>query len=163
MNRTAFYAGSFDPLTNGHLDIIRRGLLMFDRLVVGIGVHHGKAPMFSGDERIAMIEHEIVRLGAADRARAVTFAGLAVDAARAYSASVLLRGLRNGADFDYEAQMSGMNAAMAPDVETVFLAASPSVAHITATLVRQIASMGGDVSPFVPQAIAARLSQRSKS
>ncbi len=163
MNRTAFYAGSFDPITSGHLDIIRRGLLLFDGLVVGVGVHHGKTPMFSGADRVAMIEDEIVRLGAADRARAVTFSGLAVDAARAHGASVLLRGLRNGADFDYEAQMAGMNAAMAPDIETVFLAATPAVAHITATLVRQIAAMGGDASLFVPPAVAARLTQKSKN
>ena len=162
MIRTALYPGSFDPLTYGHLDIIRRSVGLVDRLVVAIGVHHGKAPVFTSDERIAMIAEEAGALGgpSGGEIQVVTFADLVVEAARRHGASVLIRGLRDGTDLDYEMQMAGMNGAMAPDVQTVMLPASPEVRHITATLVRQIARMGGDVSAFVPPAVAARLKQK---
>ena len=162
MIRTALYPGSFDPLTFGHLDIIRRSVRLVDRLVVAIGVHHGKAPVFTSDERIAMIAEEAGALGGASGSeiQVVTFDGLVVEAARRHGAGVLIRGLRDGTDLDYEMQMAGMNGAMAPDVQTVMLPASPEVRHITATLVRQIARMGGDVSAFVPPAVAARLKQK---
>lgn len=160
--RSAFYTGSFDPLTNGHVDVIRQGARLCDRLVVGIGVHPGKVPMFSADERAALIR----AVCAAELASAgctlevVTFDGLAVEAARSAGATLVLRGLRDGTDFDYEMQMAGMNAAMAPDVATIFLPASPPVRHITATLVRQIAALRGDVSSFVPSAVAAALAAK---
>ncbi len=162
MTRTALYPGSFDPLTYGHLDIIRRSVRLVDRLVVAIGVHHGKAPVFTPDERIAMIAEEAGALGgpSGGEIQVVTFADLVVEAARRHGAGVLIRGLRDGTDLDYEMQMAGMNGAMAPDVQTVMLPASPEVRHITATLVRQIARMGGDVSAFVPPAVAARLKQK---
>ena len=162
MIRTALYPGSFDPLTYGHLDIIRRSIGLVDRLVVAIGVHHGKAPVFTSDERIAMIAEEAGALGgpSGGEIQVVTFADLVVEAARRHGAGVLIRGLRDGTDLDYEMQMAGMNGAMAPDVQTVMLPASPEVRHITATLVRQIARMGGDVSAFVPPAVAARLKQK---
>ncbi len=147
--RTGFYPGSFDPPTVGHSDIMRRGLKLFDRLVVGIGVHPKKAPMFDDAERISMIQEEFRRLGAGDRAQAVLFTGLTVEAARKYGAECILRGLRDGGDLNYEMQLSGMNAQLAPDIETIFVAASPQTAHITATLVRQIMSLNGDVSGFV--------------
>ncbi len=163
MTRTAFYAGSFDPVTLGHLDILSRALRLFDGLVVGIGVHHGKTPVFSAEVRGELLQAEIERIGGAGRTKIVTFDGLVVDAARQHGAPVLLRGLRDVSDFDYEIQMAAMNAAMASDVETVFLASSPSVRPIAASLVRQIAAMGGDVSPFVPPAVAARLAERFKT
>ena len=157
--RTAFYAGSFDPITNGHLDVVRNACRLVDRLVVAIGVHPGKAPLFSADERKQMIEAEFQGLAAAAGAslRVVTFADLAIDAARREGATILIRGLRDGTDLDYEMQMAGMNDAMAPDIQTVFLPASTMVRPITATLVRQIAAMGGDVSHFAPAGVVARL------
>ena len=158
--RTAFYAGSFDPLTNGHVDVIRHAGAVADRLVVAIGVHPGKAPMFSAEERADMIREDCGPVIGADRLEVITFADLAVDAARRVGATLLIRGLRDGTDLDYEMQMAGMNAALAPGVQTVFLPSSPIVRPITATLVRQIASMGGDVSGFVPAGALRRLKAR---
>ena len=157
-----FYAGSFDPATLGHHDIILRGLRLFGRLVVGIGVHPSKAPMFSGAERLAMLQEEFSGMEAGDRVEAVLFSGLTVDAARKHGAHCIIRGLRNAGDLHYEMQLASMNAQLAPDIETIFVAASPSTAHITATLVRQIASLGGDVSPFVSPAVLRRMKDKFK-
>ena len=164
MHTKAIYPGTFDPLTNGHVDVIRHAGAVADRLVVAIGVHPGKAPMFSAEERADMIREDCGPVIGADRLEVITFADLAVDAARRVGASLLIRGLRDGTDLDYEMQMAGMNAALAPGVQTVFLPSSPIVRPITATLVRQIASMGGDVSGFVPAGALRRLKARlSKS
>ena len=153
MARVAFYSGSFDPLTNGHLDIIAQARALCDRLVVAIGAHPGKAGLFSVAERIALVR-ECVGVGPIE---VVAFDGLAVSAARSAGAGFILRGLRDSTDFDYEMQMAGMNRAMAPEIVTVFLPASGPVRAITATLVRQIAAMGGDVAPFAPSAVSAAL------
>ncbi|WP_159589842.1 pantetheine-phosphate adenylyltransferase [Chelativorans xinjiangense] len=157
--RTAFYAGSFDPLTNGHLDVLKGALTVADTVILGIGLHPGKTPLFSYEERATLIrraaEDELDEDGA--RIEVVAFDNLVVDAARAHGASIMIRGLRDGTDLDYEMQMAGMNETMAPDLQTVFLPASPSVRTITATLVRQIASMGGDITPFVPAVVARAL------
>ena len=161
MTRTGFYPGSFDPVTNGHLDIIARAAGLVDRLVIAVGVHHGKKSMFDDETRVAMINENIVGI-AAERGieiRVTTFDNLTVDAARDAGAQTIVRGLRDSGDFDYEMQMAGMNGAMAGDIETVFLAASPDVRHVAATFVRQIAAMGGDVSPFVPKSVAKRLAK----
>jgi pantetheine-phosphate adenylyltransferase len=165
MTRTAFYPGTFDPLTNGHIDVLRGALAIADKVVVAIGVHPGKAPIFTVAERQSMILAGAKTLGrgAAGRVNVITFDGLAVAAAQEAKASILVRGLRDGADFDYEMQMAGMNGAMAPDIQTVFLPASPTSRHITATLVRQIARMGGDVAAFVPAAVAAKLAKKFAS
>ena len=160
MSRIALYTGSFDPFTNGHLDVLAQALDLADRVVVAIGIHTSKVPLFSTEERAEMIAEAAASLGAAERVSAVTFDGLAVDAARAHGAGIIVRGLRNGSDLDYEMPMAGMNGVMAPDVRTVFVPASPGIGHITATLVRQIAGMGGDVSPFVPEAVVRRLNER---
>ena len=162
MPRTALYAGSFDPVTNGHLDVVRHAARLCDRLVLAIGTHPGKAPLFSADERIAMLEQSCTPLAreAGCELRCITFADLVVTAARREGASLLIRGLRDATDFDYEMQMAGMNETMAPDIHTVFLPASAAARPITATLVRQIAGMGGDVSPFVPAAVAASLKKK---
>ena len=159
MPRTALFAGSFDPITNGHLDVVKSAVRLADRLVLAVGIHPGKAPLFSAEERVAMLEEICTPLGRGAGCEIVctTFGDLVVSAARRTGATVLIRGLRDAADFDYEMQMAGMNAAMAPEVQTVFLPASPEVRPITATLVRQIAGMGGDVSAFVPALVAARL------
>ena len=164
MQPIALYPGSFDPLTHGHVDVVRHAARLAGRLVIAIGVHPGKAPLFSIDDRIAMLEETcgvIVREAGCDFA-CITFDDLAVSAARRVGATIIVRGLRDGTDLDYEMQLAGMNAAMAPEVQTVFLPASPLVRPITATLVRQIASMGGDVSAFVPPAVAERLKTRFK-
>jgi pantetheine-phosphate adenylyltransferase len=162
MTRTAFYTGSFDPVTNGHVDIVRQACRMADRLVIAIGVHPGKTPLFTAEERADMLRDTCGPIARIEQARleVVTFAGLAVDAARDAGATMLVRGLRDGTDLDYEMQMAGMNGAMAPDILTVFLPATPLVRPITATLVRQIAAMGGDVSAFVPEPVAERLKAR---
>lgn len=159
MPRTALFPGSFDPLTNGHLDIVSQAARLADRLVLAIGTHPGKVPMFSADERLAMLNEVCapVARAAGCELRCITFSDLVVTTARREGATILIRGLRSGSDFDYEMEMAGMNGAMAPDVQTVFLPASPTVRPITATLVRQIASMSGDVSSFVPTSVAARL------
>ena len=162
MPRIALYAGSFDPVTNGHLDVVRHAVRLADRLVLAIGVHPGKAPLFSADERLAMLQETCgpVAREAKCELSCITFADLVVNTARKVGAAILIRGLRDGTDLDYEMQMAGMNAAMAPDILTVFLPASPLVRPITATLVRQIAGMGGDVSSFVPSSVAARLRKK---
>ncbi len=158
MPRIALYPGSFDPVTNGHVDVLSGALRLADTVILAIGIHASKKPMFDLDERRVMIAAVADALpGAAGRVRVETFDGLVVEAARALGAGIIVRGLRDATDFDYEMQMAGMNGAMAPDVATVFLPASPGSRHITATLVRQIAAMGGDVSPFVPAAVAERM------
>lgn len=157
--RVALYAGSFDPLTNGHLDVLKASLAVADLVYAAIGVHPGKTPVFSFEERVELIE-KVCRGelgGDGQRVKVVAFDGLVIDAARRHGASIIIRGLRDGTDLDYEMQMAGMNETMAPELQTVFLPASPSVRTITATLVRQIASMGGDIKPFVPKAVAPAL------
>ena len=159
MPRVALYAGSFDPVTNGHLDVVRQACRLADRLVLAIGVHPGKTPLFDPETRGAMLRETCgpVARAAGAEIEVVTFSDLIITAAQRAGATLLIRGLRDGTDLDYEMQMAGMNGAMAPEVQTVFLPASPAVRPITATLVRQIARMGGDVSGFVPSAVAARL------
>jgi pantetheine-phosphate adenylyltransferase len=159
MPRVALYAGSFDPVTNGHIDVVRQAVRLADRLVLAIGMHPGKAPLFSADERLAMLTETCAPLGkqAGCELAFVTFDDLVVSAAQRVGAGMLIRGVRDGTDLDYEMQMAGMNGAMAPQIQTVFLPASPAVRPITATLVRQIALMGGDVSNFVPATVVARL------
>jgi pantetheine-phosphate adenylyltransferase len=162
MTRIGFYSGSFDPVTLGHTDVIRRAAGLLDKLVIGIGVNPGKAPMFDEAERFAMLEEEVrsIAEGTNTSIEVVSFSGLAVDAARAHKASIIIRGLRDGTDFDYEMQMAGMNGEMAPEIQTVYVAASPSVRHIAANLVRAVATMGGDPSPFVSTAVLKRLKAR---
>ena len=152
MARTGFYPGSFDPVTFGHLDIIARAARLVDKLVIGIGVHHGKQAMIGVDERIAILKQVTgpIAAHAGLEVELGTFDDLAVDAARRFGAGLIVRGLRDASDFDYEVQMGQMNAAMAPDIETVYLTASPATRMIASSLVRQIARMGGDISLFVP-------------
>ena len=159
MPRIALYPGSFDPVTNGHLDVVRHGVTLCDRLIVAVGVHSGKKPLFTTEERLKMVR-EVFAPVAAEAGCAfdcTTYDNLTVTAAQQNGATIMIRGLRDGTDLDYEMQLAGMNEAMAPDVHTVFVPASPAVRPITATLVRQIAAMGGDVSAFVPPSVAATL------
>jgi pantetheine-phosphate adenylyltransferase len=164
MKRIGFYSGSFDPVTLGHTDVIERACRLVDKLVIGVGVHVEKAPLFAADERIDMLKGETkgIAQSTGTEIEIVTFANLAVDAAAEHQAGVIFRGLRDGTDFDYEMQMAGMNGAMAPNIQTVFVAASPRVRHIAANLVRQIALMGGDASSFVSAAVAQRLKAKAK-
>ncbi len=165
MTRIGFYSGSFDPVTLGHLDVIVRAAKLVDKLVIGIGVNPGKTPLFSDNERIAMLRAEVapVSVETGSAIEIVTFTGLVVDAARAAEASVIFRGLRDGTDFDYEMQMAGMNGEMAPQMQTVFVAASPGVRHIAANLVRAVSGMGGDPSPFVSPGVAKLLKAKAKT
>ena len=155
----AFYSGSFDPVTLGHMDVIERTAKFADRLVIGIGVHDAKSPMFTGEERKAMLQTETADIKNCT-IEIVTFDNLAVDAARDSGANIIVRGLRSTTDMNYEEQMAGMNAQLATDLETIFLMASPGVSHIAANLVRQIAKMGGDTSSFVSARVAEHLATK---
>ena len=159
MPRIALYPGSFDPVTNGHLDVVRQSVILCDRLIVAVGVHSGKKPLFSTDERLKMVRDVFAPVAAKAGCAfdATTYDNLTIAAAQQSGATIMIRGLRDGTDLDYEMQLAGMNQAMAPDVHTVFVPASPLVRPITATLVRQIAAMGGYASSFVPPSVAASL------
>ncbi|MGZ3289863.1 MAG: pantetheine-phosphate adenylyltransferase [Xanthobacteraceae bacterium] len=159
MARIALYPGSFDPVTNGHLDVFSHAVGLCDRLIVAIGVHPGKKPLFTVEERFKMVREVFGPIAAKAGCAfdCTTYDNLTVTAARDAGATIMIRGLRDGTDLDYEMQIAGMNETMAPEVQTVFLPASVAARPITATLVRQIAGMGGDVSAFVPPAVAASL------
>jgi pantetheine-phosphate adenylyltransferase len=159
MARAALYTGSFDPVTNGHVDVVRNSCRLVDRLVIAIGLHPAKAPIFTAEERRQMLLAVCGPVAEAEGTslEVVTFDDLAIQAARRHGATIVIRGLRDGTDFDYEMQMAAMNQTMAPEVQTIFLPASPLVRPITATLVRQVAAMGGDVSSFVPAIVVDRL------
>jgi pantetheine-phosphate adenylyltransferase len=163
--QVALYPGSFDPVTNGHIDVVRNAARLAGRLVIAVGVHPGKAPLFAADDRIAMLEDTcgVMVREAGCEFTCITFNDLAVSVARRVGATIIVRGLRDGTDLNYEMQLAGMNAVMAPEVQTVFLPASPLVRPITATLVRQIAGMGGDVSAFVPAPVLDRLKTQFKT
>src|SRR3954468_21158636 len=165
MTRIALYPGSFDPVSNGHLDVVRHAVGLCDHLIVAIGVHPGKKPLFSTEERLKMVEDVFAPIAAAAGCAfgCTTYDNLTVTAARKAGAAILIRGLRDGTDLDYEMQIAGMNETMAPEVHTVFVPASPAVRPITATLVRQIAQMGGDFSAFVPSSVAAQLKAKFAS
>jgi pantetheine-phosphate adenylyltransferase len=158
----AFYPGSFDPITNGHIDVLVQALNVAPEVIVAIGIHPGKTPLFSFEERADLIRRSIAEAlpARAGDVSVVSFSNLVVDAAREHGARLLIRGLRDGTDLDYEMQMAGMNRQMAPDVQTVFLPAGVASRPITATLVRQIAAMGGDVSAFVPAPVFTALKAR---
>ncbi len=162
MRRIGLYPGSFDPLTNGHIDMLRAAFRLFDHVVVAIGVHPSKSPLFAPEERAKMVIEAAKPL--ADAAGVTLevrrFSNLVTAFAAEVKATALIRGLRDGTDLDYEMQMSGMNGVIAPGLQTVFFPASPADRHITATLVRQVASMGGDVSAFVPPNVLAALRAR---
>jgi pantetheine-phosphate adenylyltransferase len=159
MPRIALYPGSFDPVTNGHLDVVQRAVHLCDRLIVAVAVHSSKEPLFTTEERLNMLREVFAPVAAAAGCgfEATTYDNLTVAAAQKSGATLMIRGLRDGTDLDYEMQLAGMNQIMAPDVETVFVPASPDVRPITATLVRQIAGMGGNFAPFVPPSVAASL------
>lgn len=165
MPRIAIYPGSFDPLTNGHVDVVRHAVSLCDKLIVAVGVHPGKKPLFTTEERLQIAKEVLAPI--AEKAKCgfdcTTYDNLTVTAAQQNNATLMIRGLRDGTDLDYEMQIAGMNETMAPEVHTVFIPASAHVRPITATLVRQIAAMGGDVAAFVPPLVAARLKAKLAS
>ena len=156
------YPGTFDPITNGHTDIIHRAAKMLDRLVVGVAVNAGKGPLFDVDERVAHVEHEIADFGKdfAQRISVKSFENLLVEFAVDNDATVIIRGLRAVSDFDYEFQMASMNAKLDGNVETVCLMATDKYQFIASRLVKEIAIMGGEVTPFVSTRIARHLLDR---
>jgi pantetheine-phosphate adenylyltransferase len=157
----AIYPGSFDPITNGHVSIIQSGLVAFDRLVVGVLHNPKKQPMFTVEERIDMIRGALHEIGADDAQVEVdTFEGLLVDYAKRKDVRVILRGLRAVADFEYELQMANMNRHLNEDVETVFIMANDAYFYVASNLVKEAASLGGDVEKLVPQCVARKLRER---
>jgi pantetheine-phosphate adenylyltransferase len=160
--RTGIYPGTFDPITNGHADIIRRAARLVDRLIVGVARNDGKGPLFATDERVEIVRDEIAYLenGAAERIEVRAFDSLLMHFAQSVGANVILRGLRAVSDFEYEFQMAGMNARLNPDIETVFLMASDRFQFISSRFVKEIGALGGDVSHFVSPRVAARLLDR---
>ncbi len=159
--RTGLYPGTFDPVTNGHMDIIHRAGRLLDRLIVGVAINAGKGPLFSLDERLDMVREEISALPDMEgRIEVVGFESLLVQFARENHATVIVRGLRAVSDFDYEFQMASMNAQLAPDIETVCLMASDRHQFIASRLVKEIALLGGEVSQFVSRRVASRLAEK---
>jgi len=160
--RVGVYPGTFDPITNGHLDIIRRATRIVDRLIVGIAVNADKAPMFTLEERVAMVDAELKSINEGTRTKVETspFDNLLIHFVQQQGASVVVRGLRAVSDFEYEFQMAGMNARMNPGIETVFLMASERHQFISSRFVKEIARLGGDVSSFVSPGVLTILNER---
>lgn len=159
--RTGVYPGTFDPVTNGHVDIIRRAAHVVDHLVVAVATNDGKTPLFTLEERVAMLEAEIATMDVAPGTIEVaSFDTLLVDFVRKKEASIIVRGLRAVSDFEYEFQMTGMNARLAPDIETVFLMASDRHQFISSRFVKEIGRLGGDIQSFVPAGVLAALKGR---
>jgi pantetheine-phosphate adenylyltransferase len=150
-----FYPGSFDPVTNGHLDVIERACKLVDHLVIGVGINSSKKPLFAHEDRVELLRQIVEPIGkrTSTEFTLIDFSGLMITAARENGAKLIIRGLRDTTDYNYEMQMVGMNAQMAPDLQTIFVPSSPHVRHISATLVRQIAEMGGDIAAFVPSIV----------
>ena len=154
---SAVYPGTFDPITLGHEDLVRRAAALFERIVVGVAAGHHKNAMFDLDERMAMARETVGTLAGVE---VVSFSGLVVEFAAAQGATVMLRGLRSSTDYDYESQLAGMNRRLAPTIETVFLPPGDAVQHISSTLVREIAKLGGEVGTFVSAPVLGRLRAR---
>lgn len=157
--RTGVYPGTFDPITSGHMEVMRRSLRLVDRLVIGCAINIGKGPLFSLEERMEIIREDISDFPPVDRERikVVPFEGLLIHFTRQVGASLIIRGLRAVSDFEYEIQMANMNARMDPDIETIFLMASDRHQFIASSLVKDIARLGGDTSQFVSKRVFQRL------
>ena len=160
MTRTALYPGSFDPFTNGHLDILRRAVKMFDKVIVTVAVNNKKNTVFTGDERVALIRECINEYDWAERVEIEQFTGLLVDFAKQTNINVLLRGVRQISDFEYEFRMALTNRRLAPEVDTLFLMPDEQLTFISATIVKEVAAWGGDLSSFVPDNVAKALRRK---
>jgi pantetheine-phosphate adenylyltransferase len=156
-SRIGLYPGTFDPATNGHLDIIRRALKLVDKLIVGVAINSEKSPLFSLDERLALVRTEVATFAPAGVIDVRPFDTLLMTFAESVGASLIVRGLRAVSDFEYEFAMVGMNQKLNPDVETVFLMADPTHQAIASRLVKEIARLGGDISHFVPPGVGAAI------
>jgi pantetheine-phosphate adenylyltransferase len=154
MNIKAIYPGTFDPITDGHLDLILRASKLFDEVIVAIATNQGKAPLFTLAERVEMAEQVTANLA---NVRIIGFSNLLVDCAKEYKADVVLRGLRAVSDFEYEFQMAGMNRRLSPELETMFLTPAEQYEFISSSMIREIAKLNGDVSSFVPKCVEERL------
>jgi pantetheine-phosphate adenylyltransferase len=161
MSLTGLYPGSFDPIHNGHLDIIGRAVKLMDRLVIGVAVDTGKTPLFTLEERIQIAREATESLKNQAEIVVHGYTGLTINAARELGAQVLVRGLRAFSDFEHEFQLTAMNQQLDREIETVFLMADPRHQAIASRLVKEIVSMGGDVAPFVPQAVKDRLMHKA--
>ncbi len=155
--RKGIYAGTFDPVTKGHRDIIRRALRVVDTLVVGVALDTGKSPLFDLEMRSKMVQEEVEAMGIADAVTVAPFQGLLVNFAREHEATLLIRGLRAVSDYEYEFQMASINNKLSPELETLFLTASESTHFISSRFVKQIAKLGGDVTPFVSEKVKQHL------
>jgi pantetheine-phosphate adenylyltransferase len=162
MTRIALYPGTFDPMTNGHLDIIRRAMKLCDKLVIGVAVNHGKKPLFDLDERTEMVRFALSDMEDDCIVEVVPFEGLLIQFVETIGASVIVRGLRAVSDFEYEFQMVGMNRKLNPNIETVFLMSDAQNQAIASRLVKEIARLGGDVSAFVTPSVKKRLEDKFK-
>jgi pantetheine-phosphate adenylyltransferase len=162
--RIGLYPGTFDPVTNGHLDIIARAARLMDKLVIGVAINTGKGPLFTLEERVELVTAEMQPIASRNGTliEVRPFQGLLIDFARALGACMIVRGLRAVSDFDYEFQMAGMNYRMAPDIETVFLMASETHQFIASRLVKEVAALGGDIASFVPKLTLERTLQRTR-
>lgn len=160
MSRTALYPGTFDPLTNGHLDIIGRAVKLVDKLIIGVAINEAKRPLFSLEERVQIVEQEVAHLRNDGEIEVRPFDGLLMHFAEKVGAQSIVRGLRAVSDFEYEFQMVAMNQQLNDEIETVFLMADPRHQAIASRLVKEIAALGGDVSAFVPARIESRLKER---
>jgi pantetheine-phosphate adenylyltransferase len=160
MKRAALYPGSFDPFTNGHLDILERAVKMYDRVIITVAVNNQKKSVFSGEERIELIRESIKEFDWADRVEIEQFTGLLINFARKKDVHVLLRGVRQISDFEYEFRMALTNRRLAPEIDTVFLMPDEQLTFISATIVKEIALWGGDLSSFVPDNIAGALREK---
>ena len=160
--RIGVYPGTFDPITSGHMEVVRRSMRLVDKLVIGPAISIGKGPLFSLEERMEIIKDDIEDFSPADRSRIqiVPFEGLLIHFAREVGASVIIRGLRAVSDFEYETQMANMNARMEPNIETIFLMASDRHQFIASSLVKDIARRGGDTSQFVSKKVFERLKKK---
>ena len=160
MEVTAIYPGTFDPITNGHIDVIHRAGKMFDTIKVSVAANPGKSPFFSIEERVSLARAALAHL---DNVHVISFSNLLVDCAREQGAKVIVRGLRAVSDFEYEVQLAGMNRRLSPDIETVLIASSQDYGFLSSSLIREIARLSGDVSAFVPANVKRALDARLKA
>lgn len=163
MKNSALYPGSFDPLTNGHLDILQRAVQMFEKVIVTVAVNNKKKSVFTGDERIQLIEEAIEDKEWRDKVEIEQFTGLLIDFARKKNVNVLLRGVRQISDFEYEFRMALTNRRLAPEIDTIFLMPDEQLTFISATIVKEVAYWGGDLSSFVPDHVAKALREKYRS